>query len=31
MEDMLLEDEFREAKISDILLKPIRLSDLGPE
>ncbi|MDN5846283.1 MAG: response regulator [Candidatus Nitrosocosmicus sp.] len=29
IKDMLLKDEFREAKISEILLKPIRLSDLG--
>jgi DNA-binding response OmpR family regulator len=29
IKDMLLKDEFREAKISEVLLKPIRLSDLG--
>lgn len=27
--DMLLKDGFREAKIFEVLLKPIRLSDLG--
>ena len=30
IKDMLLEDEFREAKITEVLLKPIRLSELGP-
>jgi DNA-binding response OmpR family regulator len=29
IKDMLLKDEFREAKISEVLLKPIRLNDLG--
>ncbi len=29
MKDMLLEDEFGEGKINEVLLKPIRLSDLG--
>ena len=28
IKDMLLKDEFREAKISEVLLKPIRLNDL---
>ena len=29
MKDMLLEDEFGEAKITEVLLKPIHLSELG--
>ena len=29
IKDMVVEDEFREAKITEVLLKPIRLSDLG--
>ena len=29
IKDLLLEDEFREAKITEVLLKPIRLSELG--
>ena len=30
IKDMLLGDEFREAKITEVLLKPIDLNDLGP-
>ena len=30
IKDMLVEDEFREAKITEVLLKPIDLNDLGP-
>ena len=29
IKDMLLRDEFREAKISEVLLKPIRMNELG--
>ena len=29
IKDMVVEDEFREAKITEVLLKPIRLSELG--
>ncbi len=30
IKDMLLEDEFREVKITEVLLKPIDLNELGP-
>ena len=30
IKDMLVEEEFREAKITEVLLKPIDLNDLGP-
>ena len=30
IKDILVEDEFREAKITEVLLKPIDLNDLGP-
>ncbi len=29
IKNMLLEDKFRDAKITEVLLKPIHLSDLG--
>ena len=30
IKDMLPEDEFREVKITEVLLKPTDLNDLGP-